>query len=167
MNPMKRPFEGGEPHMPRRAPGRIHELGAPRNTSISSIASVSSVAGPSSSSAPTFDDELMGEDEDEVMDMDADDDDYEQGEHMVIEHTTTPSPERERRMRIAGTSSQRAAAAMLVAKTTNMRGQWRQGSLLVPVPNSRGRPPPSDLPVSSVIVHLNCVVSMGTVRTPG
>jgi len=89
-------------------------------------------------------DDLMGDAE--AMDVDSDDNDSD--DRMMGAAPQTPSPERERRMRIAGTSAQRAAAGMILAKQTNMRGQWREGSVLVPVPNARGWPPPADLPVS-------------------
>lgn len=74
-------------------------------------------------------------DGDEVMDMSSD---------SSGESVSTPSPERRRQL--SGTTHQRASSAMKIAKTTNMRGQWREGSTFVPVPNSRGRLPPWHLP---------------------
>lgn len=101
----KRRYDGDAPSY-RSAPGRHPEELYIGNPSVSSLASVSSVAGPSR--------QVL---HDEPMDLDLDDDSDEDDDY--VERASTPSPERERRrglMRMAGTSSQRATAAMLNAK---------------------------------------------------
>jgi hypothetical protein len=56
--------------------------------------------------------------------------------------------ERERSLRVRGSPFSRRAVPMIQARTANMRGQWRAGSVLVPVPNCKGQAPPFHLPVS-------------------